>query len=618
MCGIAGFYSNNGHFSETDLQQMTNVMLHRGPDAAGFYTNPAKTCGLGHRRLSIIDLSAAANQPMFSQSGRYVMVFNGEVYNFQEIQAKLNIHPRTTSDTEIILEAFEQKGVEFVHLLNGMFAIAIYDIAEHALYLFRDRLGVKPVYYYNQDGNFAFGSEIKSLLQPAQLKKNLHVYKPAVRTFLYAGYIPEPHTIYGQINRLPAGSYAIIKNNKTEIGSYWKPGKKIKPIANSDFNTAKKELKELLTTSVRYRMISDVPFGTFLSGGIDSSAVTAIAQSISNQPVKTFSIGFKEAKFNESEYARKVSEHLGTQHHEFIVTENDALELIDKMMTAYDEPYADSSAIPTMLVSKLARKYVTMTLTGDGGDELFLGYGAYDWAKRLNSPLFQLLRKPIAAALSQAGNKYKRGAGVFNYKNSGRRKSHIFSQEQYFFSEYELDELVTAGYKAEIIFNEDFERPGRRLSAAEEQALYDIKYYLKDDLLVKVDIATMQFSLEARSPFLDYRIVEFALNLSEDLKKKGDVSKYLLKEVLYDYVPRQFFDRPKWGFSIPLSKWLKTDLHYLIDKYLSEERVIQCGVVKPEKVKRLLTRFAAGEDFLYNRIWALVLLHKWMSEHAAN
>jgi asparagine synthase (glutamine-hydrolysing) len=451
-----------------------------------------------------------------------------------------------------------------------------------------------------------------------QVKNKLSVYKPAVRTFLYSGYVPQPYTIYEQVNRLPAGSYAIIKNNKTEITSYWKPEEKIKPNVNADFASAKKELKELLTTSVKYRMISDVPFGTFLSGGIDSSAVTAIAQSISGQPVKTFSIGFKEAKFNESEYARKVSEHLGTEHHEFIVTEHDALALIDKMMTAYDEPYADSSAIPTMLVSKLARKYVTMTLTGDGGDELFMGYGAYDWAKRLNNPWVSLLRKPIAMALSQAGNRYKRGAGVFNYKDSARKKSHIFSQEQYFFSEDELDELVTPAYRAEIIFNENFGQLNRKLSAAEEQALYDIKYYLKDDLLVKVDIATMQFSLEARSPFLDYRIVEFALNLSEDLMKKDGVSKYLLKEVLYDYVPRRFFDRPKWGFSIPLIKWLKTDLHYLIDKYLNNEMVTQYGIVKPGMVKQLLARFEAGEDFLYNRMWALILLHKWMNDHAAN
>jgi asparagine synthase (glutamine-hydrolysing) len=259
-----------------------------------------------------------------------------------------------------------------------------------------------------------------------------------------------------------------------------------------------------------------------------------------------------------------------------------------------------------------------MTLTGDGGDELFMGYGAYDWANRLSNPVVQTLRKPIAMALSQMGNTYKRGAGVFNFKNRQRIKSHIFSQEQYFFSEEELDDIVKPGYSAEILFDEAFGKLNRKLSAAEEQALYDVKYYLKDDLLVKVDIATMQFSLEARSPFLDYRIVEFALNLSEGLKKKDGIGKYLLKEVLYDYVPRQFFERPKWGFSIPLYKWLKTDLHYLVDKYLSEEMVTKYAVVHPQKVKQLLSRFEMGEDFLYNRIWVLILLHKWMNDHAAN
>ncbi len=616
MCGITGFYSLQKQFSETDLHNMTNAIQHRGPDAAGYFVNEEKTCALGHRRLSIIDLSEAANQPMYSHSGRYVIVFNGEVYNFQEIKKQLNISTRTASDTEIIIEAFEKKGAEFVHLLNGMFALAIYDKLEKSLHLFRDRLGVKPLYFFQYDGNFAFGSEIKSLMQIDFVKSHMKVYKPSVYTFLYAGYIPEPFTIYDNIQRLPAGSFAVIKNNNIEIKSYWKPEEKVEAKVNSDFKSAKHELKELLTSSVRYRMISDVPFGTFLSGGIDSSAVTAIAQSISDKPVKTFSIGFKEAKFNESEYAQKVAKHLGTQHHEFIVTENDALDLIDKMMTAYDEPYADSSAIPTMLVSKLARHHVTMTLSGDGGDELFLGYGMYDWAKRLNNPLIKFLRKPIASSLSQMGNRYKRASGVFNYKSSQRIKSHIFSQEQYFFGEDELDELLQPEYREHILFNEDFTHLKRNLSAQEEQALFDIKHYLKDDLLVKVDIASMQFSLEARTPFLDYSVVEFALNLSENLKRKNGTTKYLLKEVLYDFVPKEIFDRPKWGFSIPLIKWLKKDLHYLIEKYLSEEMVMKYSVAHFSKVKSLIARFENGEDFLYNRLWVLILLHKWMEEQS--
>ncbi|MDB5283636.1 MAG: asnB, partial [Bacteroidota bacterium] len=506
--------------------------------------------------------------------------------------------------------------VDFVHLLNGMFAIAVYDKQDKVLYLFRDRLGVKPLYYFSQEGNFAFGSEIKSLMQSGTVKNAVKVFKPSIYTFLYSGYIPEPFTIYDRIKRLPAGSYGILKQGKLDIKSYWKPEEKIKPVVQNDFKAAKTELKKLLTSSVQYRMISDVPFGTFLSGGIDSSAVTAIAQSVSKVPVKTFSIGFKEAKYNEAEYARKVAAHLGTEHHEFTVTENDALELIDRVMTAYDEPYADSSAIPTMLVSKLARKHVTMTLSGDGGDELFMGYGAYEWAKRLNNPLVQLLKAPTVFSLTQLGGKYKRAAGVFDYKSKHKIKSHIFSQEQYFFSESELHELVNPAYREYFLFNETFLNLERKLTVQEEQALFDIKNYLKDDLLVKVDIASMQFSLETRTPFLDYRVVEFALNLSEDLKKKNGVSKYLLKEVLYDYVPREFFDRPKWGFSIPLAKWLKKDLHYLIEKYLSEEMLAKSGIVNPQKVRELVRRFEAGEEFLYNRLWVLILLHKWVNEHA--
>lgn len=616
MCGIVGFYSPTKQIKKEDLEQMANSVSHRGPDAAGYFMNEGGTLGLGHRRLSIIDLSQAANQPMLSANGRYVVVFNGEIYNFRDITKKLDIHPRTSSDTEIILEAFTRMGPLCVDLFNGMFAIAIYDKHDGSLHLFRDRLGVKPLYYYFEDGNFAFGSEIKTLLQVPLVKKGLQVFKPSIHTFLYAGYIPEPFTIYKSIKRLPTGSYALLKNGDFAVKQYWKPEEKITPAVKKDFTAAKAELKDLLESSVRYRMISDVPFGTFLSGGIDSSTVTAIAQSISDKPVKTFSIGFKEAKHNESEYARKVSEHLRTEHYEFTVTENDALQLIDRMTEAYDEPYADSSAIPTMLVSKLARQHVTMTLSGDGGDELFLGYGAYDWAKRLNNPLVKLLRAPITLSLSQLGERYKRAAGVFNYKSRQRIKSHIFSQEQYFFSEEELDDLLLDGYKEHLLFNEDFTGIKRRLSVQEEQALFDIKHYLKDDLLVKVDVASMQFSLETRAPFLDYRVVEFALNLSENLKKKNGVSKYLLKEVLYDYVPKEMFARPKWGFSIPLGKWLKTDLHYLLEKYLHPQVIERHKVVNAEKVKSIINKFENGNNYLYNRIWVLILLHKWLEEHA--
>ncbi len=614
MCGITGYYSLHNKVSRSDLERMTTALSHRGPDAAGYYYNSSGSTGLGHRRLSIIDLSNAANQPMYSHNGRYAMVFNGEVYNFAEVRDLLGIQPRTSSDTEIILEAFVLKGVDAVQLFNGMFAIAIYDMQEDKLFLFRDRLGVKPLYYYHKDGDFVFGSEMKALLQVPQVKQNLKVYKPGVHTFLYAGYIPEPYTIYDEVKRLPAGCYAELKDGQLIITPYWKPEEKITANTLSNFSEAKKGLREILQSSVAYRMISDVPFGTFLSGGIDSSTVTALAQHISPKPVKTFSIGFKEAKHNESEFARQVASHLKTEHYEFTVTEQDALELVDQMSRAYDEPYADSSALPTMLVSRLARKHVTMTLSGDGGDELFMGYGAYAWAERMSNPLLRMLRAPLALAMQPFGNRYKRAAGLINYKSSERLKSHIFSQEQYFFSEAELQQTLKPAYVQPVLFNEQFSGLNRQLTAAEEQALFDLKHYLKDDLLVKVDIASMQYSLEARTPFLDYRVVEFALNLAPDLKKHEGTSKYLLKEVLYDLVPRQLFERPKWGFSIPLDKWLKTDLRYLIDRYLHPVVLEKHGVVQPDQVQQLIKDFDKGQNHLYNRLWVLLLLHKWLEE----
>lgn len=617
MCGISGFFSVEKKISAQELQAMTNAMPHRGPDAAGFFLNESHTVGMGHRRLSIIDLSSAANQPMFSSCGRYVMVFNGEIFNFQEIKKDLQLQCKTHSDSEVILEAFAKEGVKVVHRFNGMFAIAIFDTKEETIFLFRDRLGVKPLNYFWHQNTLAFGSEIKALLQCNFVRANIQIDNAAIFNFLYVGYVPEPQSVYKNIFKLPAGSFAIVKKDTLVIQSYWKPEEKITNKVVSDFTDAKKQLNELLLSSVQYRMISDVPFGTFLSGGIDSSLVTAMAQRNSSVPVKTFSIGFKEASHNESQYARQVSKHLGTHHTEFIVSESDALELTEKIFSTYDEPYADSSAIPTMLVSKLARQHVTMVLTGDGGDELFLGYGAYIWAKRLSNPLVKIFRKPLAAMLSLGNATFKRGAKVFDYSSEQHVKSHIFSQEQYFFSQAELKNLLLPAMQAEILLKETVDTK-RKLSAAEAQSLFDLRYYLKDDLLVKVDRATMQFSLEARTPFLDYRVVEFSLNLDENLKWQNGIAKYLLKEVLYDYVPREIFNRPKWGFAIPLAKWMKGELSYMLTNWLSKETVAEANIAEPEKVQELKNRFWAGETYLYNRLFALALVHHWKRNYATN
>jgi asparagine synthase (glutamine-hydrolysing) len=614
MCGISGFYSANSDFNYDDLVKMTDVMVHRGPDASGYFFD--NIVGLGHRRLSIIDLSEAANQPMFSHSDRYVMVFNGEIYNYQEIATELPHKKwKTTSDTEVILEAFIEWGPSFANQMNGMFAIAIYDKEINKLFLFRDRLGIKPIYYFWDGSRFAFGSELKALKALPIVEKQLSINKKAIGEFLNLGYIPEPDSIFNNIYKFPSGSYAEIKDKKLEFSRFWNVEEKIGPDLISDEVEAKSKLKELLISSVNYRLICDVPFGTFLSGGIDSSTVTAIAQSINSKPVNTFSIGFKDAKHNESNYAKSVAEYLGTNHYEFTVTEKDAIELIPELMDIYDEPYADSSAIPTMLVSKMARKHVTMTLSGDGGDELFFGYGAYNWAERLNKPFYKLARYPIAGILSMLDNHKKRAAQVFKYNGLSNIKSHIFSQEQYLFSESEVSKLLTPSFQTKLSYNENFTDLKRQLSPAEAQSLFDIKYYLKDDLLVKVDRATMKYSLETRVPLLDYRIVEFAMNLSPDLKIKNGVQKYLLKQVLYDYIPEEFFARPKWGFSIPLQKWLKADLRFLIEEYLNETTINKYKVVDYKIVSDLKHRFFnKNEDYLYNRLWLLIVLHNFLEK----
>lgn len=595
---------------------MGNCLAHRGPDADGFFQH--ENVGFVHRRLSIIDLSDAANQPMVSGDGNYVMIFNGEVYNYLEIKEKLEkehqVQFKTSSDSEVVLEAFAHYGEDFIHLLNGMYVLAFYNKQSGQLHIYRDRMGIKPLYYYYKDGNLVFASELKAI-QALKGKVEFSINKAAINEFLHLGYIPEPHSIYNEVHKLPSGTYLKLDSDQLEIKQYWSVNEQVKSSLVTDEQEAKVQLRELLFSSVKYRMVSDVPYGTFLSGGIDSTTVTAISQQLSEKPIKTFTIRFEDAKFNEADHAKKIAEYLGTDHHEYTVTEKDAIELVERVTSVYDEPFADSSAMPTMLVSKMARQNVTMTLSGDGGDELFFGYGSYQWAKRLNSGLVKALRKPAAFGFSQMNDRYKRIARVFDYESEATKKSHIFSQEQYFFTRNQIRDFLKPEWQEEISLNEIFGNLPRNLTAMEEQALFDLNYYLKDDLLVKVDRASMQYSLETRVPVLDYRIVEFALNLSPELKiSSTGETKYLLKQVLYDLVPQEYFNRPKWGFSVPMAKWLKADLKYLVDTYLSKETTEKLGVFNYSQIEKLKKAFYGGEENLYNRIWLIILLHKWMEE----
>jgi asparagine synthase (glutamine-hydrolysing) len=619
MCGITGFISPG--YNREHLQSITRTIQHRGPDAEGLYFEEAGkfNVGLGHRRLSIIDLSDAASQPMYSHCGRYVMIYNGELYNFNEIKKeKLSGYTwRSTSDTEVMLECYARYGSDCFQWFNGMFALAIWDIQGKKLILARDHVGIKPLYFYMENNVFVFGSELKVIKKsiPA-LKINYEV----IPSFLHQGYIAHPHTIYERVKKLSAGSYSEIfmtAENNISISehSFWKIQDKISNTIVSQEAIAKKQLNDLLTDAVQKQLISDVPIGTFLSGGTDSSLVTAMAVKVSSQKVKTFSIAVKDGKVNEAPYAAAVAKHLDTEHYELPITEQEMLEMVPGFLNVYDEPFCDSSAFPTMLVSKLARQHVTVTLSGDGGDELFWGYNSYLWAKRLQNPVLKLAAPLIYNGSRLLNSRYKRIGLLFEKHKQAHFKSHLFSQDQYFFSETELQKLLLNPFVDFSSINYDFS--GRKLSATEQMSFWDIENYLKDDLLVKVDRASMKYSLETRVPLLDFRIVEFALNLSPSLKINDQgIMKYLLKQVLYDYVPKPLLDRPKWGFSIPLRKWLKTDLKWLIDKYCSKTIIEQAGIVKYERVEKLVNRYLEGNnDYLYNRVWSIIVLHWFLNDY---
>lgn len=614
MCGIAGFYVPNKTVNPNWIKQMTDAQAHRGPDSDGHFLEEKLGVALGHRRLSIVDLSHAADQPMYSHCGNFVMVFNGEVYNHKELAAKYRIETKTTSDSEVILELFALLGKDFVNEINGMFAIAIYDKKEDKLWLFRDRVGIKPIYFYWLNEAFLFASELKGIKALAS-DFPLTVNQKAIYNFLRLGYIPEPLSIYNEVRKFPAGSILSIDKNGYKIEEYWNLKDKISSEKKHDEASAKKELNTILQSSVKYRLMADVPFGTFLSGGIDSSVVTAVAQSVYDKPINTFSIGFSESKYNEAVFAKKIANYLGTNHHEFMVSYTEAIEHFDSILKAYDEPFADSSAIPTMLVSKLARQHVTMTLSGDGGDEQFFGYGMYTWAKRLNNPLVKAFGEPLNYMFSKSNNRHKRASGLFGHKNMDTLPSHIFSLEQFFFSDKELGSVLKPNAYSSLSLNENLGKE-LGLNAQENQAFFDIQHYLKDDLLVKVDRASMQYSLEARVPLLDHRMLEFSVNLAPELKIKNGETKYLLKQVLYDYVPKEYFDRPKWGFSIPIRNWLQNELKYLPEKYLSTQVLEKHGIFNVKEVKAIEARYFAGEDYLFNKIWAIIILNQWLEANS--
>lgn len=600
--------------SEDAVRAMTRRLQHRGPDAEGVWHGGA--AALGHRRLSILDLSGAANQPMISANGKHVLVFNGEVFNYRELAQELIQKGalsgfRTTSDTEVVLEYLVHQGTAAIQRFNGMFAFAWWDIEAERLVLVRDRLGIKPLYVSHHADSLFFGSELKALLVPETgLAKDVNA--EALNAYLHVGFVPHPHSIYQAIYTLAPGHVATFDAAGYSERPYWEVTSKIRAQVMFREQDALEELNRLLEESVRYRMISDVPFGSFLSGGIDSSLVTAVAQGLSANPINTFSIAFPEWDKNEGPYAEEVARHLGTRHHAFSVDSSEALQLVPGLMDHYDEPFADSSAIPTLLVSKLAREKVTMVLSGDGGDELFHGYGTHRWAARFNDPSFVVMKPFLRALLRMGNHRQKRVADLLERVSPRYYKSHILSQEQYMFSRKALAPLLRPEWRRGFDLQELGWEVARKLSAAEQQALFDLRCLLPDDLLVKVDRASMAHSLEVRVPLLDYRLVEFAINLSPALKWKDGSSKYLLKQALYQRLPASLFDRPKWGFSVPMAKWLRGGLRpYALD-LLSDGALQSSRFLSPQGVAPVRTAFfEKGYDPAFTKIWTLLMLRQW-------
>lgn len=619
MCGISGIFSNDG-VEHDIIQAMVGALAHRGPDAVGTYISPNGNVALGHNRLSVLDLSAAANQPMTIDDGRYTIVYNGEIYNFQEVRLKLEtLRPdfifTTSSDTEVILYAFRYWGEGMLQHLKGMFALAIWDQTEQALFMCRDSVGKKPLFYYRDAENLIFSSEIKALLKHPTVAKQQQFNIKAISHFLHLGYIPEPDTIFTSIHKFPAGSWAVFrKNEKLELKRFWNIKDDFSETTQRNPLQAVEEFDRILTNAVEKRLIGDVPIGIFLSGGTDSSLVAAMASKKLGSSLKTFSIGFAESKFDERQYAASVAKHLKADHHDFLLSEAEAVNMVDTYIHHFDEPFADTSAIPTMLVSKMARESVTVALTGDGGDELFQGYGAYVWADRLARIPWKLAKPILHTAMANFGSsRVKRVSGLFA-EVEGSIQSHIFSQEQYFFSQHEIHHRLLCNPDEFRLF-EYSESNIDRLTAAEEQALFDFNYYLKDDLLVKVDRASMYYGLECRCPFLDKDVIKFSASLDDSLKRRDGISKWLPKKVLEKYLPYDLVHRPKWGFGIPLPTWLKQDLKYLLDDFLSDSCIREIGLFKVEYVGELRNKFMTGSDYLFNRLWVIIIVHKWMKEN---
>lgn len=639
MCGISGFISKK-RITVEQLITMNDTMLHRGPDDSGaeiFVAADGYSVGLAQRRLSIMDLSPLGHQPMHTADGRVSIVYNGEIYNFKELKKALSDYPfRSQCDTEVILAAYEKWGIKCVERFNGMFAIALFDRETQELYLVRDRIGKKPLYYWQDGENLAFASELKPIMACPGFPKRID--KSVLAAYLYQQYVPEPDTIFedvkklepGMILRFCIGTAGRAGNAQQEgCGSrieklrYWSIADSYrKGIADpvTDYGQAKAELKALLQKSVKSRMEADVPLGTFLSGGYDSSLVTAMAQEAAGAPVKTFSIGFAEKEYDESGYAAEVAKHLGTDHTAQIITEAEMLRLVDSIPKYFDEPMADSSQIPSMLVAALARQKVTVALSGDGGDEFFCGYQMYEklaLAQKLDmlgGMVYGISRLPGISRLGLL-EKLPFSVRTIAQNRDPRYKTQLCSDKY-------LSCVKRLTGTDEVRFDRETAYGVKNWQI--RRMLLDMDTYLPGDILSKVDRATMKYSLEARCPVLDRDVMEYSFRLPHSFKNHKGCQKYILKDIAYDYIPKELLERPKTGFSVPMDKWLRGPLKEKLTDYASESFLRRQGLLDAEATQALVQgwlRQGDGGSYTgsnYSRIlWAFFILEQWYEEYLA-
>ncbi|MCF8095111.1 MAG: asparagine synthase (glutamine-hydrolyzing) [Desulfobacteraceae bacterium] len=643
MCGITGFIDYSFKSDQHEVLRMADALSHRGPDAKGceLYTTDHAMVGLGHRRLSIIDLSPEGHQPMTSDSGRYVICLNGEIYNFQEIRTELEDlgaapNWRGHSDTEVLLAAIEFWGLKrALQKSIGMFALALWDKKERMLSLARDRMGEKPLYYGWQGKTFLFASELKAL----RLHPNWggEVDRGALCLFMRYAYIPAPYSIHQDIYKLEQGTILSLnepKGREQELvqETYWSlwdvAHDGIENPFQGDAQEAVDELERLLLDAVGKQMVSDVPLGAFLSGGYDSSTITALMQARSSKPVKTFSIGFYEEGYNEAHHAKAVAQHLGTEHTEMYVTPDEAMQVIPELYEIYDEPFADSSQIPTYLLSKLTGKHVTVALSGDGGDELMRGYGRYNHALRLWN-LISLFPKSIRSVLGRVFlaipastldatfswakpflTSYAK-SGPVSLKllkaGEGFRQPGFLQFYNYLLSKWKNpQDIVVGGNEPATLF--DIIARSEAFSDKDRAMLYmDAMTYLPDDILVKVDRAAMRESLETRIPLLDHRIVEFAWRLPNRFRWQNNFSKWALRQVLYKYVPPKLMDRPKKGFALPIGDWIRGPMKNWAENQIKNERLKQQSLFDADKVSQIWKEHLSGEYENQELLWTVLM-----------